>query len=150
MSNRIDKSEKKYKMEESTPFFLLFVRRFVVDRICQLQLSKPDNMLFTIISRLRMNSNMNNYFLLSFIIMVILVILLRVCCCSRTKRKEKKQRQLIEESNIQTRQSYRTNHFINEVNEIVQADESSSRKVKKIVDLLRDLNKNDFLKLKNN
>jgi hypothetical protein len=82
--------------------------------------------------------------------MVILVILLRVCCCSRTKRKEKKQRQLIEESNIQTRQSYRTNHFINEVNEIVQADESSSRKVKKIVDLLRDLNKNDFLKLKNN
>ena len=146
MSNRIDKLEKKYKMEEP-PFS--GSGWLIVDKFCQLQISEPDNMLFTIISRLLMNSNMNNYFLLSFIIMVILVILLRVCCCSRTKRKEKKQRR-IEESNIQTRQSYRTNHFINEVNEIVQADESSSRKVRKIVDLLRDLNKIDFLKFKNN
>jgi len=69
------------------------------------------------------------------------------CCCCKKVKKEKKIKQF-KESDIQTRQSTQNTNFIYEVNLIMQSDESSSKKMKKIEELLRERNmrNNSFFK----
>jgi hypothetical protein len=83
---------------------------------------------------------------LSVFLFGLFILTLLSFCCER--RKEKKQKRFVCASNMQTRWNSKANLFINEVNDVIHSDESSSKKVRKIDDLLRDLNKNDFLKIK--
>jgi hypothetical protein len=82
------------------------------------------------------------------IISVITMYYLVCCCCCCKKVKKEKRIKHYDESNMQTRRSTQNSNFIYEVNLIMESDESPSKKVKKIEELLRERNmrNNSFFK----
>lgn len=86
-------------------------------------------------------------YLFVFFCGLIFISILSFGCESKKERKQNKR--IFSSSNIQTRWTSRANGFITEVFDVIHSDESSSKKVKKIDELLRILvNKNDFSKIK--